>query len=49
MSRRTFLKNGIAASTLPLFGFKSFDTDHLEGVDNLRFNLNYAPHFGMFK
>ena len=49
MSRRTFLKNGIAASTLPLFGFKSFDTDHLEGVDNLRFNLNYAPHFGLFK
>jgi hydroxypyruvate isomerase len=49
MSRRTFLKNGIAATTLPLFGFQSFDIDHLEGVDNLRFNLNYAPHFGMFK
>ena len=49
MSRRTFLKNGIAAAALPLFGFQSFDTDHLEGVDNLRFNLNYAPHFGMFK
>ena len=49
MSRRTFLKNGIAATALPLFGFQSFDIDHLEGVDNLRFNLNYAPHFGMFK
>ena len=49
MSRRTFLKNGIAAAALPLFGFQSIDRDHLGSVDNSRFNLNYAPHFGMFK
>lgn len=49
MSRRTFLKNSIAAATLPLFGFQSIDRNRLEGVDNSPFNLNYAPHFGMFK
>jgi hydroxypyruvate isomerase len=49
MSRRTFLKNGIAAATFPLFGFQSIDRDHFAGADNSRFNLNYAPHFGMFK
>ena len=49
MSRRTFLKNGIAAAALPLFGFQSIEGDHLGNVDNSRFNLNYAPHFGMFK
>lgn len=49
MSRRTFLKNGTAAAALPLFGFQSIGGDHLGSVDNLRFNLNYAPHFGMFK
>ena len=49
MSRRTFLKNSIAAAALPLFGFQSIDRNRLEGVDNSPFNLNYAPHFGMFK
>jgi len=49
MSRRTFLKNGVAAAVLPLFGFQNMDRDHLEGLDHSRFNLNYAPHFGMFK
>ena len=49
MSRRTFLKNSIAATALPLFGFQSIDRNRLEGVDNSPFNLNYAPHFGMFK
>ena len=49
MSRRTFLKNSIAAATLPLFGFQSIDRNRLEGVNNSPFNLNYAPHFGMFK
>ena len=49
MSRRTFLKNGVAAAVLPLFGFQNMDRDHLGGLDHSRFNLNYAPHFGMFK
>ena len=49
MSRRTFLKNSIAATALPLFGFQSIDRNRLEGVNNSPFNLNYAPHFGMFK
>ena len=49
MSRRTFLKNSIAAATLPLFGFQSIDRNRLEGINNSPFNLNYAPHFGMFK
>lgn len=49
MSRRTFLKNSIAAATLPLFGFQSIDRNRLEGLNNSPFNLNYAPHFGMFK
>ena len=49
MSRRTFLKNSIAVTALPLFGFQSIDRNRLEGVNNSPFNLNYAPHFGMFK
>ena len=50
MSRRTFLKNGIAAAAPYLYlVFSPLIEIVWEGVDNSPFNLNYAPHFGMFK
>ena len=49
MSRRVFLKNSLAAAALPLLGFQSTDSYQLKRLNNPPFNLNYAPHFGMFK
>ena len=49
MLRRVFLKNCLASVAFPLLGFQSTGSDQSKLLDKLPFNLNYAPHFGMFK
>ena len=45
MFRRNFLKSSALGSTLAFFPFEKIIYDYPKN----KFNLNYAPHFGMFK
>ena len=47
MQRRAFFKSGLAAAILPVLTGR---TAGMKGQGKKKaFNLNYAPHFGMFK
>ena len=45
MFRRNFLKSSALASSVAFFPFEKIIYDYPKN----KFNLNYAPHFGMFK
>ena len=45
MFRRNFLKSSALGSGLAFFPFEKIIYDYPKN----KFNLNYAPHFGMFK
>ncbi len=50
MKRRDFFKKGAATASLPVIGITSLNSTSnniIRSVDT--FNLDYAPHFGMFK
>ena len=53
MERRSFLKKGAATASLMGLGISGMSAmNHLNSTkitDNKKFNLNYAPHLGMFK
>ena len=49
MLRRVFLKNCLASAAIPLIGFQATGSDQSILLDKSPFNLNYAPHFGIFK
>ncbi len=53
MERRSFLKKGAATASLMGLGISGMSAmDHFKdskSVNNKKFNLNYAPHIGMFK
>lgn len=50
MKRRQFLKKGAAAAVLPLSGAALLARSSSGRAKEAKtFNLNYAPHFGMFK
>lgn len=51
MKRRSFFKYGASAAALPLVGSMAL-AKNLEGLSSAQqqtFNLNYAPHFGLFE
>jgi len=50
MKRRSFIKKGLATAAAPLIGSGLIAKSRSEKiVSDQTFNLNYAPHFGMFK
>ena len=50
MKRRSFIKKGLATAAAPLIGSGLIANSRSEKiVFDQTFNLNYAPHFGMFK
>ena len=50
MKRRSFIKKGLATAATPLIGSGLIAKSRSEKiVSDQTFNLNYAPHFGMFK
>ena len=50
MKRRSFIKKGLATVATPLIGSGLIAKSRSEKiVSDQTFNLNYAPHFGMFK
>ena len=50
MKRRSFIKKGLATAAAPLIGSALIAKSRSEKiVSDQTFNLNYAPHFGMFK
>ena len=50
MKRREFMKKGAATAALPFAGTVSLaKSDNAAKKKKKIFNLNYAPHFGMFK
>ena len=53
MKRRSFLKKGAATASLMGLGISGMSAmDHFKdskSANNKKFNLNYAPHIGMFK
>ncbi len=53
MERRKFIKRGAAVASLLSLGIENINADPIsenEIIDNAyKFNLKYAPHFGMFK
>ena len=49
MLKKIFLKHCLASVAIPLLGFQSTGSDRLKPMGKSPFNLNYAPHFGMFK
>ena len=50
MKRRSFIKKGLVTVAAPLIGSGLIAKFRLETiVSDQTFNLNYAPHFGMFK
>jgi hydroxypyruvate isomerase len=53
MERRKFIKNGAAVASLMSLGFQKMDAksffDENKNIASNKFNLNYAPHIGMFK
>ncbi len=53
MKRRSFLKKGAASASLMGLGVSGMNAmSHFEdakSANNKKFNLNYAPHIGMFK
>ena len=50
MKRRSFIKKGLATAATPLIGSGLIAKSRSEKiVSHQTFNLNYAPHFGMFK
>ena len=50
MKRRSFFKKGIALASAPLISSELMAKSALEQqLSNGPFNLDYAPHFGMFK
>ena len=50
MKRRSFIKKGLATAATPLIGSGLIAKPRSEKiVSDQTFNLNYAPHFGMFK
>lgn len=50
MKRRSFIKKGLVTAAAPLIGSGLIAKSRSEKiVSDQTFNLNYAPHFGMFK
>ena len=49
MSRRLFIKNSIAAASIPFLTNEGVSIKSLGINQSANFNLLYAPHFGMFK
>ena len=49
MKRRDFFKKGAMISSLPFFNNLLYSNNKNSKFSNLSFNLDYAPHFGMFK
>ena len=50
MKRRSFIKKGLATAAAPLIGSGLIAKSRSEKIiSDQTFNLNYAPHFGMFK
>jgi len=53
MERRKFIKSGAAVASLMSLGFQKMDAkpiiDKNNNITSNNFNLNYAPHIGMFK
>ena len=49
MKRRDFVKTGALITSLPFLNNLLFSKNIILNSSKLNFNLNYAPHFGMFK